>query len=56
MGKVQFELRALHMPILGWKGSYVVGLVSRNTEIDYFSKSKYRNIGILGGSRKKCIV
>jgi len=28
MGKIQFQLKVLHMPIIGWKGSYVVSLVS----------------------------
>ena len=30
MGKIQFQLKVLHMPIFGWKGSYVVSLVSLN--------------------------
>lgn len=28
MGKIQFQLRALHMPILGWKGSFIVSQVN----------------------------
>ena len=31
MGKIQFQLKALHMPIMGWKGSYVVSLVGQNS-------------------------
>jgi len=35
MGKIQFELRVLHMPILGWKGSYVVALVGAERKVSY---------------------
>jgi len=27
MGKVQFQLKVMHMPIMGWKGSYVISNV-----------------------------
>ncbi len=28
MGKLQFQLKIMHMPLFGWKGSYVVSNVS----------------------------
>lgn len=28
MGKIQFQLRVLHMPLFGWKGSFVVSQVN----------------------------
>jgi len=35
MGKIQFQLKFLHMPIFGWKGSYVVSLVGAEKEVSY---------------------
>lgn len=36
MGKIQFQLNVLHMPIMGWKGSYVVALVSKRERISFY--------------------
>jgi len=35
MGKIQFQLNVLHMPILGWKGSYVVSLVGAERAVSF---------------------
>ena len=48
MGKIQFQLRVLHMPLLGWKGSYVVSKVQYLTQEKLFSSlfPKYFEINI----------
>lgn len=35
MGKVQFQLKVLHMPIMGWKGSYVVSNVGAEKDVSF---------------------
>lgn len=35
MGKIQFQLRVLHMPILGWKGSYVVSQLGAEKKVTF---------------------
>nr|CAG4643243.1 EOG090X07AI [Ilyocryptus agilis] len=35
MGKIQFQLRALHMPLLGWKGSFVVSNLGAERKVTY---------------------
>lgn len=38
MGKIQFQLRVLRMPILGWKGSFVVSQVI-NMFLGFFKRA-----------------
>jgi len=35
MGKIQFQLNVLHMPIMGWKGSYVVALAGAERKVSF---------------------
>lgn len=35
MGKIQFQLRVLRMPILGWKGSYIVSQLGAERKVSY---------------------
>jgi len=35
MGKIQFQLNVLHMPILGWKGSYVVAQAGAERKVSF---------------------
>jgi len=56
MGKIQFQLKALHMPIMGWKGSYVVSLVSAEKKVSFdngpdSSVAEDTYFGILAASR-----
>nr|CAH0112427.1 unnamed protein product [Daphnia galeata] len=35
MGKVQFQLKVMHMPIMGWKGSYVISNVGAERHVSF---------------------
>ncbi|XP_046643232.1 beta-1,4-mannosyltransferase egh-like isoform X2 [Daphnia pulicaria] len=35
MGKLQFQLKVMHMPIMGWKGSYVISNVGAERDVSF---------------------